>query len=54
MKYTKLSKYLLVMTCILSCEKEDNDISTIEEFRYDNEIISPKINIYQEKNKIIR
>ena len=53
MKYTKLSKYLLVMTCILSCEKEDSDISAIEEFRYDNEIISPKINIYQEKNKVI-
>ncbi len=53
MKYTKLSTYLLVAVCILSCGKEDDEISTIEEFRYDNEILSPKINIYQEKNKVI-
>ena len=52
-KYIKLSIYLLLGLSIISCSKENNNISTPEQVRSDNEISNPKIHIYQEENKII-
>ena len=52
-KYTRLSIYSMVGVCLLSCGGENNDISTLGEAMYDNEISNPKIKIYQEHNKVI-
>ena len=52
-KYTRLRIYSLLGLCLISCGRENNDISTLEEAVYDNEISNPKIKIYQEENKVI-
>ena len=53
MKFIRHSIYVAVVLCIVSCTNTQGEISLTEEFRYDNEILNPKINIYQEQNKII-
>tara|TARA_Y100001968_G_C19363835_1_gene721334 strand:- start:167 stop:712 length:546 start_codon:yes stop_codon:yes gene_type:complete len=50
-KYIKLK--ILISMYLISCSGEYDDSTMLEEAIYDNEILKPKIQIYQEHNKII-
>ena len=52
-KYTRLKIYSLIGVCFISCSSDNDRASTLGEAAYDNEILRPKIKIYQEHNKVI-
>ena len=51
-RYTKLRVFTLIGLCLISCGGND-DISMLGDAMYDNEILNPKIKIFQEHNKVI-